>query len=114
MDEPKKDREVLIPEVLPPEPGEPGRRESSARRAERAFGPIVAGAIIDAIDFALVGPAGLVIGFLAGFWIGSIYGFSFMKRVAIGILAGWYCMIPFTRFIPLATLVGAYAQFRGR
>lgn len=115
-DDPKKEREVLIPEVLPPDQGPFGsgfrRPENKGRRAERAFAPIVAGALIDAIDFVTMGPVGLLMGFVAGFWIGRVYRLPFRHRALIALAAGWYCFLPFRRFIPLATLVGAYVQFR--
>lgn len=110
----EKETEVLIPEVLPPEPGmgESRRTSSRARRAERAFGPIVAGAIIDAIDFVTWGFTGLVLGGIAAFWICSIYRLPWWQRVLWALAAAYYCAVPFTRFIPLGMLIGAYVQFR--
>ena len=113
----KDEREVLIPEVLPPStesrgPGEPGPEPSRARQAERIFGPLIGGAIIDGIDFVLWGIPGLVVGGLVAFWISGIFRLPLWQRVLCAIAAAYYCAIPFTRFIPLATLIGAYAQFR--
>jgi hypothetical protein len=117
-DAPKKEREVLIPEVLPPERGPfgsgPRPSESKTRRAQRAFGPIVAGAILDAVDFMTMGPAGLILGFIAGFWIGSIFDLPLRQRLLLAILSAWYGLLPIPRFIPIATLIGAYVQFRGK
>ena len=111
-----KEPEILIPEVLPPEQGGPESwsrpRPSTAKRAERAFGPIVAGAIIDAIDFVVWGFAGLVIGGAAAFWICSVYKLPWWQRLLWSVAAAYYCAIPFTRFIPLGMLIGAYVQFR--
>ncbi len=100
--------EVYEPEVFPPDDDMSGK----ARRAERVFGPLLGGVILDFMDLATFGPLGLIVGFVVGFWICSIYKFPMKHRVIGAFLAGWYCMIPFTRFIPLATLVGAYARYR--
>ena len=111
---PEEKSDVLIPEVLPPDPTGQGFRppRSKARRAERAFGPIVAGAIIDAIDFVTWGFAGLIIGGLAAFWICSIYRLPWWQRLLWSLGAAYYCAVPFTRFLPLGMLIGAYVQFR--
>lgn len=110
----KDEREVLVPEVLPPVRGdresEPG--PSRAKDAERIFGPLIGGAIIDAIDFVLLGIPGLIVGGIVAFWIGGIFRLPLWQRILCAIAAAYYCAIPFTRFIPLATLIGAYAQFR--
>ncbi len=87
-------------------------RPSSARRFFRAFGPILAGAVIDAADLATLGAVGFIVGTAAGYVIAAAYGLNWKWRIGIALLAGYYCMIPFTRFIPLATLVGAYVRFR--
>lgn len=104
-----RDPEVHIPEVLPPEPP---AGERTSERAQRAFGPIIGGAIIDAVDFMTWGVPGLVLGAAAAFWVCSIFKLPWWQRVAWALAAGYYCAVPFTRFIPLATLIGAYAQFR--
>jgi hypothetical protein len=85
---------------------------TAAKRAERAFGPIVGGAILDFMDLATFGPVGLIIGAAVGYWIMSIYRLPKWHRIIGAFLAGWYCMLPFTRFVPLATLVGAYVRYQ--
>ncbi len=86
------------------------------RRLNRAFGPIVAGLIIDVVDFATFGPMGLLFGLpvggLAGYWMGHCLGLSRKGAFLCGLAAGIYCTIPFTEFLPLATLVGAYVRFQ--
>ena len=110
----KDEREVLVPEVLPPDHGAPdsGPGPSQAKEAERIFGPLIGGAIIDGIDFVLMGIPGLLVGGVVAFWIGGIFRLPLWQRILCAIAAAYYCAIPFTRFIPLATLIGAYAQFR--
>ena len=100
-----------LPATLPPPPSPP-----IAARLHRAFGPILAGVIIDAVDLATFGPIGLVLGLpiggLAGYWMGTCLGLDRKACVLCALAAGIYCMIPFTEVVPLATLVGAYARFR--
>ena len=91
-------------------------RRPLASRLNRAFGPVVAGLIIDLVDLGTFGPIGLILGFpiggLAGYWMASCLGLSRRACFLCAILAGLYCMVPFTEMLPLATLVGAYARFR--
>lgn len=93
-----------------------GRSPEVLRRANRVFGPIIAGMIIDLVDFATFGPVGLVLGLpvggLAGYWMGKALGFGRRGSVWCAVSAGVYCTIPGTEMIPLATIVGACARFR--
>lgn len=84
----------------------------SARRLERAFGPVLAGVILDCVDFATIGPPAFIVGCAVGFWLFSIYRVPLRHRVIGGLLCGAYCMMPFTRFIPLATMAGAWIRYR--
>ncbi len=81
------------------------------RRVERAFGPLVAGLILDAADFATTGPWGFWVGLPVGVWLARVLRLPWPTAMAVGLLAGLYCAVPFTRYIPLATLVGAIAQY---
>lgn len=108
---------------LPAEPDQQGEPKAVVlRRANRILGPVIAGMIIDLVDFATFGPVGLVLGFpfggLAGYWMGRALGFGARGSMWCGIASGVYCTIPGTEFIPLATIVGACARFnepaRGR
>jgi len=107
-----------VPEVLPPEDqGEQASagQPSLARRAERAFGPIVAGLILDIVDFATFGPMGLYLGLIAGsltgWYLARVLGIPRQWRPWLIAAAAVYCTIPFTEFIPAATLFGAIARF---
>jgi hypothetical protein len=84
-------------------------------RANRAFGPVVAGIIIDGVDFVTFGPIGLIcglpIGGLAGYWLGRCLGFDRELSIYCGLAAGIYCTIPGTEFLPLGTMIGAYARY---
>jgi hypothetical protein len=86
------------------------------RRLNRAFGPIVAGVILDLLDLAPFGPLGYVhglpLGGLMGYWLGRCLGLGRKASVLCAFAAGVYCTFPFTGILPLATLVGAYARFR--
>lgn len=103
-------------EVIPPQ--QPGRQPENSipRRLEHAFGPVIAGLIIDLVDLATFGPVGLLTGMVIGgamaYWICSIYGIPARQRWIWVLLAGVYCTIPATTFIPLATLAGAFMRYR--
>jgi hypothetical protein len=101
----KKDEpEVIDPEVLPPEGSEDA--ESSRRRFRRT---IIAGLVIDLVDFVLRGPIGLSLGFPVGCFVGLIMGryigLSWLKTFVLGLVAGIYCAFPGTFFLPLGTVV---------
>jgi hypothetical protein len=88
---------------------------SQAARLNRAFGPVVAGLIIDFVDLATFGPIGLYLGLpiggAAGFWMGRCLGLSNKASLLCALAAGIYCTIPGTEMLPLATLVGALARY---
>ena len=92
---------------------EKGRQ--TRRRFERALGPVGAGLVLDLADFATFGPLGLVAGFLigslAGWYLTGALRFPEKWRLPATLLAGLYCTIPFTEFLPLATLIGAMSRF---
>ena len=105
---------IIEPEVLPPE--DEGKKKSRmGKRLESAFGPIAAGLIIDTLDVATFGSFGLmvgpVIGGSAAFWMCSIYKMPVWQRLLWAIAAGLYCGFPRTEFIPMATMIGAFARF---
>lgn len=87
-----------------------------ARRANRVFGPIIAGMLIDLLDLATFGPVGLVLGLpiggLAGYWMGKALGLSRRASAWCALAAGIYCAIPGTEYFPLATIIGACARFQ--
>jgi hypothetical protein len=109
------ERQVLEPEVLPPEKRAfPRPKAGKSRRAVRVVGPLLAGVMIDAIDFLTMGLPGLAIGALATLWICSAYRLPLYRRLLYAMAAGLYCALPFRRVVPVATLIGAYIQFSGR
>jgi len=110
-----EEEDIIMPEVLPPE--EASHQEPSRfRRAERAFGPVIAGIILDAVDLATFGPMGILFGMLLGgsvvFYICSIYRLPMKQRLLWALAGGAYCTMPLTEFLPVATLVGAYIRYR--
>lgn len=97
------------PPDTPPKP-------SQAKRLNRAFGPVVAGLIIDFVDLATFGPMGyflgLPIGAFAGYWMGRALGLERKPSLLCAVAAGIYCTLPGTEILPLATIVGAIARYR--
>jgi len=79
------------------------------KRLLQTLAPIVAGLILDVVDFFTAGPFGLSAGFILGFlvtWLlTQLFDLPVKRRLLPCILAGIYCTIPFTETIPLATLV---------
>lgn len=89
---------------------------TQAQRLNRAFGPVVAGLVIDFVDLSTFGPIGtylgLPIGGFAGYWMGRALGLERKPSLLCALLAGIYCMLPGTEMIPVATVVGALARYR--
>lgn len=86
------------------------------RRLNYSIGPVVAGMIIDAIDFITFGPIGLLVGLpvgaAAGFWLAQCLGLDKKVSAICALIAGIYCTIPYTELLPLGTLVGALVRFQ--
>lgn len=84
-------------------------------RLWHALGPVLGGLVLDLADLVTLGGLGLWVGFpvgvLVGWWIASFYSMRRRTRVLLALAAGLYCMLPFTSFLPLATLVGACGRF---
>lgn len=104
----------IEPEVLPPvKTGSDPKAHSS--RAERAFGPVAVGLIMDLVDFSTFGPMGLYFGLLAGgsltWYLCGLYDMPRRRRWPWVLAAGLYCTIPFTEFVPVATLIGACVRY---
>ena len=95
-------------------PAEPGLPQ----RLYNAVFPILGGLILDFADLATFGPigiyTGMIVGGVIGWLISDIYGFSKSGRTICSVLAGLYCMVPGTFFLPLATVVSAVARFNRR
>ena len=83
-------------------------------RIKQFFGPVLAGALVDAVDLATFGPIGLSLGLLAGgvvgWWLGPMLGLARDRRWLGGLLSGLYCMTPFTSVLPLASLSALLAR----
>ena len=98
------------------EPTAPLPPPSRPARLNRAFGPVVAGLIIDFVDLATFGPLGLYLGIpigaFAGYWMGRALGLDRKACLLCALAAAVYCTIPGTEPLPLATLVGAFARYR--
>lgn len=98
----------------PPHP-EPQAPLSQPARLNRAFGPVVAGLIIDLVDLATFGPLGLVLGLpigaFAGYWMGRALGLAPKPSLLCALAAGIYCTLPGTEMLPIATVVGACARY---
>ena len=95
---------------------QPAARPAFIERFYIAFFPILGGLILDFADLATFGPvglyAGMIVGGIVGWLISGIYGFSNKGRLIFSFLAGIYCTIPGTFFLPLATVIAATAKFR--
>lgn len=91
---------------------------SQAKRLNRAFGPVVAGLIIDLVDLSTFGPIGLYLGIpigaFAGYWMGRALGLNRKPSLLCAAAAAAYCTLPGTEMIPLATIVGALARYHER
>ena len=80
------------------------------------LGPILAGVLLDLVDLATYGPIGLwtgaIVGGLTGYLLAMSLGVEASRRWPYAALAGAYCTMPFTAFLPLATMLGAVIRFR--
>ena len=79
--------------------------------------PLASGLILDFLDLATFGPVGIYAGFLIGFIIGyqmcPIFGFTSGKnRLKWAVIAGIYCTMPGTEYLPLATITGLILAYR--
>jgi hypothetical protein len=70
---------------------------------------MLAGFAIDAVDLMTFGPiglwSGLVLGGAVGYWLAPEIGFNGRARWMCALLAGFYCTMPMTGFMPAATLL---------
>lgn len=85
------------------------------RRLRQAFRPIVPGLMLDLVDFLTFGPLGLYLGIIVGcpigYYICAKARLPFSKRLLGAALAGIYCTMPFTGWLPAAALLGFYTRF---
>ncbi len=91
---------------------------SAPRLPRSSVGPVVAGLLLDMADFATWGPLGLKIGLLvggvAGWLLAPSLGVPPQRRWLCALVAGVYCMLPFTAFLPLGTLLGVLVRLHER
>ncbi len=84
-------------------------------RINYALGPVLGGLLLDMMDLTTFGPLGLyfglIVGGLVGWYISAMYGFSRNATIWCILLAGIYCMVPMTEFMPIATIISAVARF---
>ena len=94
------------------------RDETTSRKKspKKVLGPVLAGLMLDLLDFATYGPvglsAGLVVGGIGGYFLAWSLGVDSSRRLFYAGLAGIYCMMPFTAFLPVATVLGTIIQLR--
>lgn len=96
-----------------------GERGASAPRPKRGWlPPVVAGMILDGVDFATMGPFGLSGGFLLGglaaAWAARETGFRGRTVWWAALGGAIYAATPATEFLPLGTLIGWIVQVRRR
>ena len=99
---------------------EPDRSKNKAaliERLQRSFGFLIGAMILDIVDLASFGPLGIggfFIGIFVGWWMLSVYDLSIKTKIWLSLLAGIYCLVPFTELIPVATLITAFARFKDK
>lgn len=107
--------QVKVKRIRPAQ--KPCRGAASSQRSYRALFPILGGIILDCADLATYGPMGLftgmIVGFTVGWLISDFYGYSRKGRVVFSLLAGIYCTIPGTFFLPLATIFAILGWLNG-
>jgi hypothetical protein len=69
-------------------------------------------------DLATFGPLGLrfglLIGAVSGWLLAPSLGVSPQRRWLCALGSGVYCMLPFTSFLPLGTVLGALVRLQGK
>lgn len=79
--------------------------------------PVLAGLALDALDLATAGPIGLwtgmIVGTVGGYFLAPSLGFSERRRWLCALLAGVYCTLPTTAFVPLASVLATAARIVG-
>jgi hypothetical protein len=85
------------------------------RRLLFALSPLGAGIILDLLDAATFGPIGIgcgvLVGGLAGWYLGKLEGLAPNLRFAVAVCSAAYMTIPFTEAIPAATMLLFLARF---
>lgn len=75
-----------------------------------AWGPVLAGLVLDLTDLLTFAPgmqkAAIPIGFAVGFYAGTRMGLRLKQRLALGAVGAAYCSFSATSFLPIGTIVG--------
>ncbi|MCP4701949.1 MAG: hypothetical protein GY862_34580 [Gammaproteobacteria bacterium] len=108
-----------MPEQLPKHIEKHLDKPSLFTRIHLAFGPLLGALLLDLTDLITYGHVGTYTGFIAGplvaWWVGLIEGFSLKMRIFWMAFAGTYCVLPFTEFLPVVTvltLISAVGRFK--
>ncbi len=92
--------------------------ESDPPKRGRPIPPVLLGMIVDAVDFATLGPIGLyggfVLGGLAAYWAAREAGMRGRGAWLAGLAGAVYAGTPATEMVPLATIIGTGVQLAKR
>lgn len=124
------DKEILIPEVLPPESagtrsrpprgGTPPPRRQQARdrsvlgRLADLLGPILSGLILDFSHIQPMRLPGFLLGLFLGFWFARVCNLRVRTCLLLALACGFIGFYGLHRFMPIATIAGAWFAMRGR
>lgn len=121
------DKEILIPEVLPPESGgtrsrppwrdtaPPQGRVNERSRFDRVadfFGPILSGLILDASHIHPMRLPGFFLGLFLGYWFARSCNLRARHRFFIALASAFIGIYGLHRFMPIATIAGAWFATR--
>jgi len=88
---------------------------SWGERLFRSFGPLAAGYILDFLDLVTWGAVGLylgsILGGLMGWWLAVVYRLGVFAQCLLTVLTAFYCLLPGTELLPLATIIMALYRF---
>lgn len=124
------DKEILIPEVLPPESagtrsrppqgGSPPPRRKQARgrspldRIANLFGPILSGLILDFSHIQPMRLPGFLIGLFLGLWFARACNLRVRHCLLTALACGVIGFYGLHRFMPIATIAGAWFAMQNR
>jgi hypothetical protein len=121
----RDEKEILIPEVLPPDSGEPRQRPPWNRppppprqksrprrpldRIANVLGPVVSGMILDAFHIEPIkSKFGIVLGAILGFWFARVCNLRLKQCFIIAVISGYYTTLGIGKFLPIATVAGIF------
>jgi len=115
MSQSAEEKREIIEVVAEPmeEEGAAGLGGETVRRLRRGLRPVLSGLIIDAVDFTTFHPiVGFPCGLVAGYVLATHLHFKLGHRLLAALACALYCMLPPTRFFPMATMIGLLANMR--